>query len=195
MKLWKLAAAALVIPMFGFFGSEPANACMAMGQPKITIRLPKEIKEREVVGRALISEYDCAVMVRKTHCVVGVRLSDNAPDNSGITIRSVRFVNLKDGTPLKGFAPTPNQRSTSAWGRVMDGTWYGFTAVYGAQTEGHGGLAIEIEFTYDPSMPPEEIARSFDYGHVGLAEGDVHGGIARGHMMEVVQIQGATLAQ
>ncbi|HXZ03031.1 MAG TPA: hypothetical protein VEI03_23795 [Stellaceae bacterium] len=190
MKLWKLGVAALAIPMFGFIHSEPAHACAAMGQPKITIKL-----EKDGTGRALISEYNCAHMVRKTHCVVGVRLSDNAPDNIAIGIRSLRFVSLKDGSPLKGFAPLPNQRATAAWGRVMDGTWYGFTAVFGAQTEGEGGLAIEATFSYDPNVRPEEIVRSFDYGHVGLAEGDSHGGIAHGHMMEVVQIQGATLAQ
>lgn len=189
MNLWKLGMAALVIPMFGFLSSEPAHACQAMGQPKITIKL-----ESDGTGKALISEYDCSAMIRKTNCIVGVRLSDNALADSRVTIKSLRFVNLKDGSAVKGFAPTPNQRSTAAWGRVMDGTWYGFSAIFGAQTEGHGGLAIEVSFSYDPSTRPEEVTRAFDYGHVGLAEGDAQGGIAHGHMMEVVQIRGASLA-
>lgn len=189
MKLWKLSLAALVIPIFGFIGSGPAEACQAMGQPKITIKLAGD-----GTGKALISEYDCSMMIPKTNCVVGVRLSDNALADSKIAIRALRFVNLRDGSAVQGFTPAPNQRSTAAWGRVMDGTWYGFSAIFGAHSDSHGGLAIEVSFSYDPTTRPEEITRAFDYGHVGLAEGDPQGGIAHGHMMEVVQIRGASLA-
>ena len=57
------------------------------------------------------------------------------------------------------------------------------------------GLAIEINFTYDPAIGAQQILDAFNHGHVGLAEGDDHGGIARGHMLEVIQIQAATLAR
>ncbi len=57
------------------------------------------------------------------------------------------------------------------------------------------GLAIEINFTYDPAVGAQQILQAFNHGHVGLAEGDAQGGIARGHMLEVVQIQAASLAR
>lgn len=186
---WKLGLLALALPMFGVAGVEQAQACTAIGQIKIALKL-----EQNGTGKALISEYDCAMMVPKTNCVVGVRLSDAALADNRIAIRSLRFVHLKDGSPVEGFSPTPNQRSTAAWGRIMDGTWYGFSSVFRAVNEGRG-LAIEVSFTYDPATGAQDVLAAFNRGHVGLAEGDSQGGIARGHMLEVVQIQAASLAR
>jgi hypothetical protein len=186
---WKFGLLALALPMFGVVGGGEAQACTAIGQIKIALKL-----DDNGTGKALISEYDCAMMVPKTNCVVGVRLSDSALGDGRIAIRSLRFVHLKDGTPVQGFSPTANQRTTAAWGRVMDGTWYGFSSVFRAVNEGRG-LAIEVSFTYDPSVGAQEVLAAFNRGHVGLAEGDSQGGIARGHMLEVVQIQAASLAK
>ena len=104
-----LGLAALVIPVFGLLGGGQAEACIAMGQPKIAINL-----DDNGTGKALISEYDCSGMILKTNCVVGVRLSDKALTDSRVAIRSLRFINLRDGSPVKGFTPTPNQRTTAA---------------------------------------------------------------------------------
>ena len=186
---WKFGLLALALPMFGVVGTGEVQACTAIGQVKIALKL-----QQDGTGKALITEYDCAMMVPKTNCVVGVRLSDAALANSRIAIRSLRFVHLKDGSPVQGFTPTPNQRTTAAWGRIMDGSWYGFSAVFGAVNEGRG-LAIEVDFTYDPAVGAQQVVQAFNYGHVGLAEGDAQGGIARGHMLEVVQIQTASLAR
>jgi len=180
----------LLLPIFGLAISvSSAHACAGVGEIKMTIKL-----EAAGTGKALLSRYDCSMMPPKSHCVLGVRLSDAALPETKIDIRQVRFVGLKDGTPFQGFTPMPNQRSTAAWGRVMDGSWYGFSAVfrggdYGKQSD----LAIELTFTYDPSVSGQQILQAFSKGHVGLAEGDTQGGIARGHMLEVLQIKEATL--
>lgn len=190
MTSWKkLALLGVAVPMLGFIGGGSAEACIALGTPKITLKL-----EKDGTGKALISEYDCSGMIQKTNCIVGLRLSDSALSDAKIAVSQLRFVDLRDGSPVKGFVPTPNSKTTAAWGRVMDGTWYGFSAVFGAQTDRKGGLAIEVSFSYNPSMTPQQIAQAFNFGHVGLAEGDTQGGIARGHMLEVTQIQGANLA-
>lgn len=182
---------AFLLPVLAVvFAAPAAQACVGVGQIKITVKL-----DGAGTGKALISEYDCTMMVPKTNCVVGLRLSDTALSESKIAVRQLRFVNLKDGTPYQGFLPAANQRTTSAWGRVMDGSWYGFSAVYtGAASGKQSGLAIELTFSYDPAVGNQQILAAFNMGHVGLAEGDPQGGIARGHMLEVLQIQGATLA-
>ncbi len=185
-----IAIAALSTIFYASAGSGRAEACVAMGQPKIKLDLGAN-----GTGRAIISEYDCRMMIRKTNCIVGLRLSDNALSEAGIRVRSLRFINLADGTPVEGFKPTPNQKTTADWSRVMDGTWFGFSAVFGVEQAEKGGLAIEVSFSYDPSQAPQRIVQAFDRGHVGLAEGDAVGGIARGHMLEVVQIQGASLTR
>jgi hypothetical protein len=168
-----------------------AQACVGVGQIKIAVKT-----DGAGTGKALVSEYDCTMMVAKTNCVLGVRLSDAALADSKVAIRQVRFVSLKDGSQYQGFLPAANQRTTAAWGRVMDGSWYGFSAVYtGAGPGKNAGLAIEITFSYDPAVGDQQILQAFNMGHVGLAEGDSQGGIARGHMLEVIQIQRATLAQ
>jgi hypothetical protein len=184
---WKFGLLALALPMFVVTSGGEAQACVARGSPKVALKL-----ERNGVGKALIHEYSCRDMVRKTFCVMGIRLSDVAADDK-IVIRSVRVVHLKDGSAVEGFAPTPNPRTTAAWGRVMDGAWFGFAAVYRANAD--AGIGIEADFTYDPSMSPQDVLKAFERGHVGLAEGEPNGGIGRGHMLEVVQIRGATLAQ
>ncbi len=191
MKLWtKISLAALVAALYGMTGAKDAQACMAMGQPKINISL-----QGNGTGKAIISQYDCTMMVSKTNCIVGVRLSDKALAEARIAIRTLRFIDLTTGQPIQGFAPTPNPKTTTAWHRVMDGTWYGFSAVYNANVQKKGGLGIEITFGYDQETPEQRIAQAFDYGHVGLAEGDGEGRIAAGHMLEVVQIQGASLTR
>jgi hypothetical protein len=53
---------------------------------------------------------------------------------------------------------------------------------------------MELTFSYDLAIGSQQVLQAFNMGHVGLAEGDSQGGIARGHMLEVLQIQGATLA-
>ena len=180
-----------LLPMFGLAISvSSAHACAAIGDLKIAIRLEAGGK-----ARALISRYSCAMMPPKSHCVLGIRLSDAALPETKIEIRQVRFVTVKDGTAFQGFAPMPNRRSTAAWGRVMDGEWYGFTAVFkGGDYDKQADLAIEVTFTYDPAASGQQILQAFTKGHVGLAEGDTQGGIARGHMLEVIQIREATLA-
>jgi hypothetical protein len=182
---------ALVVPLLAMaFAAPAAQACVGIGQIKIAVKL-----DGAGTGKALISEYDCTMMVPKTNCVVGVRLSDTALADAKINIRQLRFVNLKDGTPYQGFLPAPNQRSTAAWGRVMDGSLYGFSAIYtGAGSGKQSGLAMELTFSYDLAIGSQQVLQAFNMGHVGLAEGDSQGGIARGHMLEVLQIQGATLA-
>ncbi|HEY0527073.1 MAG TPA: hypothetical protein VGD08_27010 [Stellaceae bacterium] len=191
MKLWtKIGLAALVAALYGMTDAKDAHACMAAGQPKVKITL-----EKNGTGKAVISEYDCTMMVRKTNCVVGLRLSDQAQSDTRIAIRSLRFVDLATGQPLQGFAPTANPKTTAAWNHVMDGTWYGFSAVYNANILNKGGLGIEVTFSYDPEVSEQRIAQALDYGHVGLAEGDGEGRIAHGHMLEVVQIQGASLTR
>ncbi|MCP1845687.1 hypothetical protein J2R78_008721 [Bradyrhizobium sp. USDA 4538] len=72
---------------------------------------------------------------------------------------------------------------------------YGFSAIYtGAGSGKQSGLAMELTFSYDSTVGDQQILQAFNMGHVGLAEGAPQGGIARGHMLEVLQIQGATLA-
>jgi hypothetical protein len=186
----RLVLLAVLACGLAFFEGGAAQACEATGQPKITIKI-----EGNGAARALISEYSCAMMVRKTHCIVGVRLADAAPGDANIAIESLRFVRLVDRVPLSGFAPTPNRLTTTAWANVMDGTWYGFSAVFGAETKDRGGLAIEIAFTYNSALNEQQLLKAFDRGHVGLAEGSAQGGIAHGHMLEVMQIQGASLAR
>ncbi len=182
---------ALALPILAvLFSSPAAQACVGVGQIKIAVKL-----DGAGTGKAIVSEYDCTMMVPKTNCVVGLRLSDSALADNKINVRQLRFVNLKDGSAYQGFLPAANQRSTAAWGRIMDGNWYGFSAVYtGAGSGKQSGLAIELTFSYDPAVSSQQILQAFNMGHVGLAEGDTQGGIARGHMLEVLQIQGATLA-
>ena len=106
----KFFSLAITVAAFGLAGTGESKACMALGQPKITVKL-----DPSGTGRALISEYNCFPMVAKTNCVVGVRLSDAASAESKIAIQQLRFVNLFDGSPVQGFAPAPNQRTTAAW--------------------------------------------------------------------------------
>src|SRR3954451_15979151 len=128
---------ALALPIVAMlFAAPAAQACVGIGQIKIAVKL-----DGAGTGKALISEYDCTMMVPKTNCVVGVRLSDAALSDNKINVRQLRFVNLKDGSAYQGFLPAPNKRSTAAWGRVMDGDWYGFSAVYtGAASGKQSGL-------------------------------------------------------
>src|SRR5262249_57714454 len=139
------------------------EGCGGMGERKVALKL-----ERNGVGKALIHRYSCAEMPPKTFCVMGIRLSDVAPEDK-IVIKSVRIVHLKDGSPVQGFAPTPNRRTTAAWGRVMDGVWFGFGAQFRAVNES-GDIGIEADFTYDPSMSPQDILKAFEHGHVRLAD-------------------------
>ena len=55
---WKIGLFALALPIFGVAGAGEADACAAVvGHIKIALRL-----EENGIGRALISEYDCAMM-------------------------------------------------------------------------------------------------------------------------------------
>lgn len=179
---------AFALTAYAGLGTTGAKACVAVGQPQIEIQL-----DGRGNGRAIISEYDCGMMVQKTQCIVGVRLSDVALDERRITIGKMRFIRLADNSLLPGFQPEPNQNTKASWSKVMEGSWYGFSATYDARPVGKGGLGIEIAFTYDPAMTETQITKAFDMGHVGLAEGDPVGRIARGHMLEIVQIQGARI--
>jgi hypothetical protein len=181
---------ALVLPILAMmFSNSAAEACAGVGHIKMTVML-----DGNGNGKGLISEYDCGMMVPKTHCVLGIRLADAASPDIKIDVRQARFVELRDNSALyQGFSPEPNKESTKAWERVMDGTWYGFSAVFrGAGSGRDSNLAIELTFSYDPKAGEQQILRAFEKGHVGLAEGDLRGGIAHGHMLEVLQIQKVT---
>jgi hypothetical protein len=183
-----LGLCALALGFYAGQGADNANACIAVGQPKVALQL-----DGKGTGKATISEYDCMMMVQKTFCVAGLRLADKTVADAGIEVRSMRFIEIATGKELQGFQPTSNTNTTAGWSRVMDGTWFGFAAIFDADIKAKGGLAIEVDFSYNPAVPAARVADAFDYGHVGLAEGDAAGRITRGHMLEVVQIQGASV--
>ncbi|MDJ0631431.1 MAG: hypothetical protein QNJ44_24480 [Rhodobacter sp.] len=163
-----------------------AQACVAMGAPTVLVDLDKG-----GTGHALILEYDCQVMISKTTCAVGIRLSDDY--GSGIRIRNARFVSLITQARVNGFEPEFSENTGAGFAKILDGNWFGFSGLYATFPQPKGGLGIQIEFDYDEGLAPDEIVAAFVGGHVGLTEGDDAGNLTIGHHLEIIEIANARL--
>lgn len=163
-----------------------AKACAPLGMPEATVKM---IDSR--TATATVAEYDCQDMLAKTDCIVAFKLPriDGRPEE--LVVSAMRFVDLSTGKSLEGFELQANETTTEAFGRVMDGDWFGFSAVFNAPTTGvRGGLGLEMTFTVPEGMSAEALGEMINRGHVAVAEGDTQGDISPdGHHLEIIEIR------
>ena len=172
-----------------FLGFSDAEACVALGHPSAKIKLDK----KKGAGVVVISEYNCFSMVPKTQCIAAVRLAD-IPGADKIKLQEMRFINTDDYSIVEGFDTKRNKATSKAFENFLGGQWYGFAGMYNAKINKRGGTAMEIKFTYDPTIKPKTIMDAFNRGHVGIGEGTNTGAIApKGHHIEVIEIRGADI--
>ncbi len=171
------------------FYSGAANACAPLGIPQASV---------EMIGpttaKAVVVEYDCQDMIAKTDCIVGFKVSSKFMRREDLKVTDMKFIELASGQPLGGFDLESNTVTTDAFNRVMDGQWFGYSAVFNANAAGaRGGLGLEIVFEFKEGTSVETLVEAINHGHIGVAEGNETGDIANdGHHLEIIEIQGVS---